>query len=126
MSHNANIHKAKMQAVGIYRKASPQAAINHGETYYSGGDYRVPEGAKTCYHPANTEEEDRALIARYLSGGGTIKPCRAFLNSSGRSVVPNDLNRKRGRALPQARGELVPGKADRAGSRVKWVMVPTA
>lgn len=49
MSRNANFDKSKRQAVGIYRAASPHAFINAGVELFSGGDYRVPEGAKACY-----------------------------------------------------------------------------
>jgi hypothetical protein len=109
MSRNANLDKAKRQAVGIYRAASLNASINHGNVEYSGGDYRVPEGAKACYHD-KALPSDADLIAAFQ---GTIKTCPAFLNSSGRRVVPNDLNRKRSGADPQNRGELVPGRAHR-------------
>lgn len=127
MARNANVDKAKRQAVGIYRAASPQAKINKGIAEYSGGDYRVPEGAKACYHNNANKAADRALVALYLAHGNAIKPCNPCENSKGRLVVPNDLNRKRAGADPQNRSELIPGKAQRAGSRliIRQVFAPS-
>lgn len=107
MARNANWDKAKRQAVGIYRAASPQASINNGEPRYSGGEYRVPEGAKAIYH-GKPEPVDVT--------GFKVRICEPFKNSSGRKVIPNDLNRKRGGSDPRTRGELLPGKAARAGT----------
>lgn len=113
MSRNANWDKAKRQAVGIYRAASPQASINHGTTEYSGGEYRVPDAAKSYYQSKPSPE----MLAAVAAFEGKIKFVPAALNSSGRVVIPNDLNAKRSGANPQNRGELLPGGADRAGSR---------
>ncbi len=112
MARNANWDKARRQAVGIYRAASPQAAINAGMAEYSGGDYRVPEGAKACYHGKASPVDVT---------GFKVRVCEPFKNSSGRRVIPDDLNRKRSGADPQNRGELVPGKAQRAGVILKYV-----
>jgi hypothetical protein len=63
MARNANHDKAKRQAVGIYRAASPNASINHGTAQYSGGDYRTPEGAKACYlGKPQVPTYDRAMV----------------------------------------------------------------
>jgi len=100
MARNAKLDKAKLQAVGIYRKASPQAEINHGVTRYSGGDYRVPEGAKACYAGKVTVPTyDRALITRlppakhygdYRKRANSCPQERRTLTASGcRVSVPN-------------------------------------
>lgn len=109
MSRNANLDRAKRQAVGIYRAASPQAYINHGTPQFSGGDYRVPEAAKDCYR--NTINPSDAELIAAFKGKVTVYP--KALNSSGRVVIPNDLNRKRAGCDPRARGELLPGVAAR-------------
>ena len=97
---NAKYDKAKRQAVGIYRAASPQASINAGVTQYAGGDYRTPEAAKACYRNENTQVADQAAIAAFLSNGGKVTRCRGFYQSNGRIVQPGScgLNRKRGNA----------------------------
>lgn len=111
MARNANLDKAKLQAVGIYLKASPNAAVNHGEVKYSGGEYRVPEGAKSVYHGRMSRSELNTLVSAFQ---GRVRMCEEFRNSRGQAVRPNDLNRKRSGADPRARGELVPGRSVRA------------
>ena len=106
MSRNANMDKAKRQAVGIYRAASPNAAINNGETVYSGGDYRTPEAAKSIYLTPKTD--DAALIAAFT---GNVKRYKTGLDSSGR-IHKGDFFRAKGAGCdPRTRSELVPGKA---------------
>ena len=107
MSRNAKYDLAKRQAVGIYRAASPRAAINRGVTICSGGDYRRPEASKDCYL---NKAADRALIEAYQ---GPVTICQPFKNSRGQIVRNNDLNRKRSGACPQNRADLLPGKAER-------------
>jgi hypothetical protein len=101
MPRNPNLDKAKLQAVGVYRKASTHASINKGAAQYSGGDYRAPEGAKACYH-GKPPVGDHYLIEAYLARfDATV--CPEALNSSGRAVFCNELNRKGGQATPRMR-----------------------
>jgi hypothetical protein len=99
MARNANYDKARLQAVGVYRKASPHAAINNGVAVYSGGDYRAPEGAKACYSgKLQVPEYDRAMVRRlppakhvgdYRKRTGSCPQERATLTASGcRSSSP--------------------------------------
>ncbi len=104
---NAKMDLAKRQAVGIYRAASPRAAINRGVTICSGGDYRRPEASKDCYL---NKAADRALIEAYQ---GPITICKPFKNSRGTTVRCNELNKVRSGACPQNRSDLLPGRADR-------------
>lgn len=120
MARNANFDKAKRQAVGIYRKASPNAMVNHGMELYSGGEYRRTDATKDWYR-AGSEPLSREAIESFIALKG-VRVCRPCLNSSGRIVVPNDLNRKRAGCDPQQRGELVPGKAERVAAVLKGVM----
>lgn len=107
MARNANLDKAKRQAVGIYRAASPNAAINGGVAQFSGGEYRLPDAAKDWYRTPKTD--DAAIIAAFQ---GKIKTYPTGLNSSGR-VVRLDTNRKRAGCDPRTRSELIPGTAPR-------------
>lgn len=101
MSRNANWDKAKRQAVGIYRAASPMASINHGEEKYSGGDYRAPEGTKLVYFTGNkaqVPEYNHDKIKRLPPGprvgsrprSNSCPQERGTLTASGcRASVPN-------------------------------------
>lgn len=109
MARNAKLDLAKRQAVGIYRPASRNAAINHGEAVYSGGDYRTPNAAKLVYLNAKTDDSD--LIASYLAGNGRVKRFKAGLDSSGH-IHKGDFFRAKGAGCdPRTRSELVPGSA---------------
>lgn len=103
---NPNWDKARFQAVGIYRKVSPQASINHGETQYSGGDYRTPEAAKACYH-GKAEPLSAAELEAFIAAGGKVRYQPAFMRSGGRIDQPGKYSRKRGNCDQSLK--LVPG-----------------
>ena len=114
MARNPKLDLAKRQAVGIYRPASRNAALNGGEETYSGGDYRTPDAAKLCYLTAiDTTAQDQAAIALYLAGNGRVKQFKTGLDSSGR-IHKGDFFRSKGAGCdPRTRRELVPGQAVR-------------
>jgi hypothetical protein len=89
---NAKLDKAKRQAVGIYRAASPHASINHGMAQYSGGDYRTPDAAKSCY---------LGKPQPFDVTGHKVTICKP-----GTAKGANALNAKRGQATPQNRAHM--------------------
>lgn len=106
MARNPKLDLAKRQAVGVYR-AVPRFSIE------AKGDIRPVEGMKPVYHSKVTPAHLEA-IATFT---GVVTVCKAGLNSSGRVVQCNDLNRRRGGCDPRTRGDLMPGQADRLGTR---------
>lgn len=103
---------AKRQAVGIFRAASREASLNHNIALYSGGDYRVPDAAKSCYLNGDLRN-DQEIIRAYLSNGGKVIACPVATNSKG-NRVQYDSNKPRSGCDPRTRGELIPGRAIRA------------
>jgi len=85
--------KAKRQAVGIYRAASPSAMINHGVAVYSGGDYRRTEPTKDFYaNPVTTEPlnvegvpvqvlDDGKYVSFQRRGGQATPQLRGFMGT---------------------------------------------
>lgn len=107
MSRNANYDKARRQAVGIYRAASPKAYINAGVELYSGGDYRVPDGAKL--HGAKPQVPD-------------YDPKRIVKLPPGNAHGARELNRKRSGSDPRQRNQMVASGVRCASPRMAAVV----
>ncbi len=98
MARNAKLDLAKRQAVGIYRKASPNAFINKGVPVHSGGDYRTPEGAKSVYVSGRAAPVDVT--------GHRVTVCKPCTTSSKRYVGVATCGGKRSQATPQNRAHM--------------------
>jgi hypothetical protein len=119
MARCANYDKAKLQAVGIYRKATKTASLNHATPNAverssrlldrhgnaappigprGAGDYRAPEGAKPCYAgKPQVPAYDRAMVR-------VVKYGKVTTNEGRNALIPD--TRKRANSCPQERQTL--------------------